>query len=75
MLRKVILGRLYDSNTRHNRSLFDYSKVESESKGIYGIYGINLTATYIWITKRDFKICWLFYYQSKSQMTCDIQLK
>ena len=50
MLRKVISGRLYNSITRHNRSLFDYSKDESESKGIYWIYGINLTAT--WVTCR-----------------------
>ena len=35
MLRKIILGRLYSSITQHNQLLFDYSKGESESKGIY----------------------------------------
>ena len=45
MLHKVISGRLYNSITRHNRSLFDYFKGESESKGIYWIYTINLTAS------------------------------
>ena len=40
MLRKVNSGRLYNSITRHNRLLVDYSKEESERKG-------NLTATYI----------------------------
>ena len=44
MLRKVISGRLYNSITWHNRLLFDYSKGESESKGVYWIYKINLTA-------------------------------
>ena len=47
MLSKVISGRLYNSITRHNWSLFDYSKGESERKGIYWIYEINLTATSI----------------------------
>ena len=45
MLRKVILCRLYNSITQHNRSLLDYSKGESESKGIYLIYRINRTTT------------------------------
>ena len=43
MLCKVNSGRLYNSITRHNRSLFNYSKGESESKGIYLIYKITLT--------------------------------
>ena len=47
MLRKVNSGQLNNSITQHNRLLVDYSKGESESKGIYCIYGDNLTATYI----------------------------
>ena len=42
MLRNVISSRLYNSITQHNRLLFDYSKGESESKGIYLIYVITL---------------------------------
>ena len=34
MLSKVNSGRLYNSITRHNRLLVDYSKGESESKGM-----------------------------------------
>ena len=35
MLRKVNSGRLYNSITQHNYSLFDFVKGESERKEIY----------------------------------------
>ena len=44
---QLFTGRLRISITRHNRSLIDYSKGESERKGIYWIYEFNLTATVI----------------------------
>ena len=47
------------SITRHNRSIIDYSKGESESKGIYWIYKFNLTATLIYVLTSFYFI--LFY--------------
>ena len=56
MLRNVILGWLYNSITRYNRLLFDYTKGESESKGSYWIYVRTLPLhNYIYILYNEYK--------------------